>query len=99
MQISKVWTRAALVAMFAIGAAPPAQADAIGAVKFTAGSQSFWAPGKSTASLDKGGKVSVEILGKDIGVGFNVDASSRTVSGSYGAGLSLVFLHRRRRPA
>ena len=90
MQNFKLWARAALIATFVIGAAPRAEADAIGTVEFSAGSQSFWGPGKSAASLDKGGRAGVSILGKDVGVGFNVDASSGTVSGNYKGNLSLL---------
>jgi len=90
MRILKGWTRAVLIATFVIGAAPRAEADAIGAVSFSAGSQSFWGPGKSQANLNKGGSAGVSILGVDVGVGFKVDASSGTVSGSYGGNLSLL---------
>lgn len=90
MQKVKLWARAALIATFVIGAASRAEADAIGSVEFSAGSQSFWGPGKSAASLDEGGRAGISILGKNVGVGFNVDASSGTVSGNYGGKLSLL---------
>ena len=37
-----------------LASARPAEADSIHAVGFTAGSQAFWGPGKSAASLDEG---------------------------------------------
>jgi len=69
---------------------PAARADAIGALDFKAGSQSVWGPGRSSASLDEGGDVSVPIFGVDVGAGFNVDASTGTISGNYRGDLRLV---------
>ena len=80
----------AAAAGLVLASARPAEADSIHAVGFTAGSQAFWGPGKSAASLDEGGESSIGLLGGRVGVGFNVDASSGTVSGSYGGSLSFA---------
>jgi len=83
------WIRGvAAAAGVVLAAAGPAHADSVHAVSFTAASQSFWGPGKSAASLDKGGETYISLLGGKVGTGFNVDASTGTVSGSYGGDLS-----------
>jgi len=86
MRRSLIWAGAILVLA---ASAREGRADSMTSLTFSAGSQSFWGPGASAASLDAGGSISTEIFGVEVGVGFNVDASSGSVSGNYRGDLSL----------
>ncbi|MGH7163058.1 MAG: PEP-CTERM sorting domain-containing protein [Planctomycetota bacterium] len=84
------WSAFAGAVLAVLGAAPAA-ADSILPVTFHAPVQAFWGPGGTAAAFDESGEAGVGIGGGSAGIGFRVDASTGTVSGSYGGSLGFSF--------
>jgi len=74
-----------------VGLASETRADSIKSMTFNVPSNtSFWGPGRSASSIDKRGTAAISVLGKDVGVGYRVKASSGKVSGSYRGSMELT---------
>lgn len=81
----------AILGIFAlVTLAREASADSVAGVDFNAPVQSFWGPGGTALAFDEGGSAGFNVLGGRAGVGFTVEASTGTVSGSYGGDLSIA---------